>query len=306
MVFLGSCFAKTIGRKFQERKFTTTINPFGIIYNPVSLLKALELATSGKGNSNAITVQHHGLFHSYYHHGDLSADSEERLLANIQAADEQMLASIRSSKVLFITLGTAWAFRHNEYNQLVANCHKVPGSQFSRELLSIQQITSALVEIMDLVDKLNNKCEVVFTLSPVRHLRDGLVANNLGKAHLLASVHAVVNNNAKAHYFPSYELLLDDLRDYRFFDTDLSHPNQQAVDYIFDKLKQTLFDDFTLSTMSKVEKVTQAYQHRVQQIEVNSTKVFADKQLQTIRNLEQCLPPSAFANEIKYFQELAG
>lgn len=304
LVFMGSCFAETIGSKFQKRKFNSTINPFGVIYNPISLAKALELAVSNEELTEDAIVCQNGLFHSYYHHGDLSGNTKDELRANIQTANQTMLKGIKMAKVLFITLGTAWVFKLKNENEIVANCHKVPGSQFSRELLRIDQISRALKEILSLVQKLNSEIHVVFTVSPVRHLRDGLVANNLGKAHLLASVHTVLNESS-AHYFPSYELLLDDLRDYRFYDEDLSHPNQLAVNYIFGHLKETLLDKGTQQTMLNVEKVTHAYQHRVQQTESNSTKVFAKKQLEIIKTLEPLLFPSAFAKEVEHFHQLA-
>lgn len=290
VMLLGSCFAENMGEKFQYFKFQTEINPFGIIFNPVSLEKLIRRAVEQKYFTEEDIFYHNDLWHCFEVHSELSNPDKEAFL---KLLNEKVLLTHRHIEKLthcLITLGTSWVYRHIETNEVVANCHKVSQKHFVKELLSIEQIQVSLFKIMALVHSINPACHFVFTVSPVRHIKDGFVENNLSKAHLISGLHATIKQNEVASYFPSFEIMMDELRDYRFYAEDMLHPSPIAVAFIWEKFSQSFMDDTTLLLLEEVRSVNKSLLHRPFHPTSESHRKFVEKLESRIKNLSQQFP----------------
>jgi len=240
MILMGSCFAENIGNKFQYFKFNTLVNPFGIIFNSVSIEKMIERVVLQKTFSKEDIFYHNERWHSYEVHSDCSTDDPEALLNNLNQLLSETKKQLQEATHFIITYGTSWVYRNIETNAIVANCHKVPQKQFTKELLSIDRIQKSIQNTISLIATLNPKCNFIFTVSPVRHLKDGFVENQVSKAHLIAAIYATTNPKQQTlNYFPSYEIMMDELRDYRFYADDMIHPSPMAIDYIWERFTAT-------------------------------------------------------------------
>lgn len=263
LLLLGSCFAENIGDKFQYYKFQTTVNPFGIIFNPFSLEKLIKRVIEKNYFTEEDIFYHNDLWHCYEVHSELSNPNKEEFLDNLNRIIDLTNKQITELTHCFITLGTSWVYRNNETNEIVANCHKVPQKEFTKELLSVEQIEKSLQSIVTLIHSINPNVKFVFTVSPVRHIKDGFVENNMSKANLISSVYTIVKQNSNyINYFPSYEIVMDELRDYRFYKEDMLHPNQQAIDYIWNKLSTSFFPTETLKVVQEIETIQKGLAHR--------------------------------------------
>lgn len=258
-VFIGSCFSQHIGGRLQSAKFTTSINPLGIVYNPVSLLN---LSTYLKGTK---ILEKTDLFESpkginhFDFHGTLTYDNVETAYAQLTKHITDTAEQIKSAHCLFLTLGTAIVYVHHAKG-IVNNCHKMAASSFSKRMLSFDEIKKALIEIIKNFKSINPTVSIVFTVSPIRHTRHGLVQDRLSKSLLIAAVHEVLQQEVS--YFPSYEMLIDDLRDYRFFAPDLIHPNDQAIDYIWDHFVESCIDKNSKMLLQKVQAAVKELAHK--------------------------------------------
>nr|WP_276169199.1 GSCFA domain-containing protein [Zobellia alginiliquefaciens] len=263
LVLLGSCFSENIGQKFRYYKFRELQNPFGILFHPLAIANLVSRAVLGKVYTEDDVFFFNERWQCYDAHSDLSAVSKDSLLNALNQGIEQTANHLKQATHICITLGTAWVYRHAETDAVVANCHKVPQKQFSKELMRIEEIVASLNSIMASVQSLNPNAQFIFTVSPVRHLKDGFVENQRSKAHLVAAVHEVVSaSTLKADYFPSYEIQMDELRDYRFYKEDMVHPNALAVNYIWKKFVEVWLASNTSSTMKKIEKVQKGMLHK--------------------------------------------
>ena len=299
---MGSCFAEHIGARLAERKFSTLTNPSGIIYNPVSLAQTLQWIAEGRVFSEADVFEHEGQWNSFYHHSRLSALSREALLEGINRQMEAAGAFFRKRTTrILLTLGTAMVYEHKERGEVVANCHKLPSSAFTRRRLSVEEVTGPLSGFFRMLENNRPDTEVILTLSPVRHLREGMVENQRSKAVLALAVAGLEEAFARVHYFPAYELLLDDLRDYRFYAEDLVHPNAQAIDYIWDFFSRTYFPKETQQVVREVEEILSAARHRPFQPDSPAHQAFREKQLQKIGELEKRYPFLDFGEERRAF-----
>jgi hypothetical protein len=257
IVSLGSCFADNIGQMLTDHKFETLINPFGTIYNPVSLGQLLTDDVDEKA-----WVEWQGVYFHWQSHGELSAMSAHELRAVMADRRRQFQERLANADWLLITLGSAFAYRLKSSGQIVANCHKVPQAEFTKELLTAAEMYVALLDaIRDLVVT-NPKLKTIITVSPVRHIRDGLVANNRSKARLIEVAQALSESSNNIIYFPAYEILIDELRDYRFFASDRVHPSQEAVEYIWSRFSETFFDEQTTTFIAEWQHIRRALQHR--------------------------------------------
>jgi hypothetical protein len=261
IMLLGSCFTESIGNKLSERKFLTDINPFGIIYNPVSLLYCIELLESNKIFTQHDLFEENGIWKSFYHHSRFSHSDINTALKNINERISVSSEFIRKTSFLFLTLGTAWVFEHKESGKIVSNCHKSPASNFNHRLLSVDETYDALKSIVEKNKKINPGCTVIFTISPVRHLKNGANGNQLSKAVLTVALQKI-KEIYEVQYFPAYEILLDELRDYRYYAEDMIHPSLIAIDYIWEKLCFAFIYKDTLKTMKEIENIQKAVQHR--------------------------------------------
>ena len=262
ILLFGSCFSENIGEKFNYFKFQNTINSFGILFHPIAIEKLILNAINQKEYTEDDVFFNNERWHCYDAHSELSNPSKEDLLLNLNAAIESTHQGIKHSSHIIITLGTAWVYRHIESNQIVANCHKVPQKKFLKELLSINEITASLENIVALVKSINPTIQFIFTVSPVRHLKDGFTENSLSKAHLLTAIHQVVEPRNLTHYYGSYEIMMDDLRDYRFYESDMIHPNETAIKYIWEHFKNTWISKISFELMGEIEAIQKGLAHR--------------------------------------------
>jgi len=263
IVSLGSCFAVNIGHKFDYFKLRNTTNPFGILFHPLALEKFIGFAVNQKTFTEADIFFSNERWHCFDAHSDMSSTSKEELLANLNAATASAHAEIKSATHLIITLGTAWVYRETASGNLVANCHKVPQKQFTKELLSVQAIEESLARIMSLVNQINPAAHIIFTVSPVRHIKDGFTENQWSKANLISALLTTVNRElSTCSYFPSYEIMMDELRDYRFYAQDMIHPNQTAIDYIWERFTEAWITTEAQQTMKLADTIQKGLQHR--------------------------------------------
>lgn len=262
IISLGSCFAENMGEKFEYFKFQNTVNPFGIIFNPISIEKLIHRAINKIEFTESDIFFHNERWHCFEVHSDLSASSSELLLANLNKVLHSFRSQIQEATHLIFTYGTSWVYRNKVSNEIVANCHKVAQNQFNKEILSVDTIEKSIQNTIDLVKKINPNCNFIFTISPVRHIKDGFVENQRSKAHLITALHSTNFELRTSSYFPSYEILMDELRDYRFYADDMLHPSQTAIDYIWIKFFENHVDENEFGIMQEVCDIQKALHHK--------------------------------------------
>jgi lysophospholipase L1-like esterase len=291
---LGSCFAENMAEKLEYFKFENVVNPFGIIFNPVSLEKLI-LRSIHKNYFTANDIFYHNeAWHCYEVHSELSNPDKSEFLEALNRLIDSTNQQLSNSTHVIVTLGTSWVYRHIESNEIVANCHKVPQKQFVKEILSIAQIEASLQNIISEIQTINPKCNFVFTVSPVRHIKDGFVENTLSKAYLISALHASNLQLATSSYFPSYEIMMDVLRDYRFYAEDMLHPNQTAIDYIWIKFFENYVEEKEFSLMNQVCEIQRALKHRPFNSNSESHKKFLENLNQKINTLVNKYPNFQF------------
>lgn len=294
LLLLGSCFAENIGEKFDYFKFQTTTNPFGIIFNPVSIEKLVKRAVNRKVFTDADVFFHNDLWHSYDVHSGCSHSDKEILLKQLNAAVEVMYRQIVEASHILITYGTSWVYRLKATNEIVANCHKVPQNEFTKEILSPETTAQSIQNTMNLIRQINPEVMFIFTISPVRHTKDGFPENQRSKAHLIAAVHATVLDNTKSNYFPSYEIMMDELRDYRFYADDMLHPSQKAIDYIWIRFFENYINADCFDTMQEVCNIQKGLAHRPFNPETKQHQHFLETLNQKIIRLQSQFPHFQF------------
>ncbi|TRX03960.1 GSCFA domain-containing protein [Flavobacterium gawalongense] len=265
VVSLGSCFAENISDKFQYFKFQNTINPFGIIFNPVSIDKIIHKAINAILFTENDIFFHNERWHCFDVHSDLSISNKDELIESLNAILKSTKQQLQEASHVIITYGTSWVYRNIESGNIVANCHKVPQKQFKKELLSAEENRESIANTLNLIHSVNPNCNVIFTVSPIRHIKDGFVENQWSKANLISAIHSVPNFEyckLNTEYFPSYEIMMDELRDYRFYAEDMLHPNQVAIDYIWKRFKETTISETAFSIMEEVEGIQKSLSHK--------------------------------------------
>lgn len=282
ILLMGSCFAENIGRKLMDNKFDCITNPTGIIFNPISVVNGLKSVIKNQEFSTEDLLQHKDKWISFQHHGSFSSFDKDDCLHRINKSIERAHHHIKKSETIVVTLGSAWVYEYDGFG-VVANCHKIPNKQFSKRLLSVKEILSAFKQIEADLKAFN----VVFTVSPVRHAKDGLHENNLSKSTLLLAINDLVAQNDNYHYFPAYEILIDELRDYRFYKDDLVHPTNKAVNYVWDKFNACYFGDATQLLISEIEKIKIAASHKPFNFESDEHQRFIAKQLGLMQSLSE-------------------
>ena len=257
VMLIGSCFADEVGAKFVRGGFDALVNPFGTLYNPASIA-ALLLRSISERETTEVFMDKDGTWHSWMHHSRFSAPSQAELSERIEAATLKASEYLRTADVLIVTLGTAIIYRLRESGMLVANCHKQPDSMFVRERMQACDIVNQWQMLLQQLQSVNPKLHVIFTVSPIRHKRDGLHVNQISKGILLQAV----DEFGAGTYFPSYEIMLDELRDYRYYADDMIHPSPLAVEYIWQRFQDTYFDNKTKDSVAKANKEYARSQHR--------------------------------------------
>ena len=289
VVSIGSCFAVNMAEKLDYFKFQNTCNPFGILFHPLAIEKFIDFAVSKKQFTENDIFFHNEFWHCFDAHSDLSNPDREELLVSLNAILQSSRTAIEQASHVIITYGTSWVYKNIESNEVVANCHKVPQKQFEKSILSIETIQKSIRNTIDLIQKVNSKCCVIFTVSPVRHIKDGFVENQWSKANLISSIHQVMQTEhlkLNTGYFPSYEIMMDELRDYRFYSEDMLHPNQVAIDYIWKRFKETTISDAVFTTMEEVENIQKSLMHRPFNPQSESHLKFVSKLNEKITKLE--------------------
>jgi hypothetical protein len=262
VLLLGSCFSENIGNKLAYFKFQSSQNPFGILFHPKAIETLITTAINEKEYTDKDLFFLNERWHCFEAHSSLSSPNKEELLCNLNQQIKIANKQLHESTHLIITLGTAWVYRFIESDTIVANCHKVPQKKFLKEILSVDEITESLENVISLIKSINNQITITFTVSPVRHLKDGFIQNQQSKSHLLTAIHQITEPKNRLHYFPSYEIVMDELRDYRFYAEDMVHPNKTAIDYIWEKFVGSWVSENALETIKEIDTIQRGLNHR--------------------------------------------
>ena len=301
VLFIGSCFSEHIAGKMIDLKFHVKTNPLGIVFNPNSIVSSLNRIIHKKYFKEGDIFEKEGFWYSLEAHSSVYATSQKELLNSLNHLIDVWNNELKKANYLIITLGTAYAYKHKQQEKIVANCHKLPQAIFEKVLLENHEIIVDFQELIEEVKAVNPHLKWMFTVSPVKHLRDGVVENNLSKAILIQAVHQLVKQNTNCFYFPAYELVTDDLRDYRFYESDMAHPNSQAINYVWKKFSEVYFNDVTNSINERLQHIHQAYNHRLFNKTTETSLKFKNNFLQKCVILQSEFNYLDLSKEIKYF-----
>lgn len=307
---IGSCFTENIGEKLKKYKFSVLENPNGILFNPVSVSEALINIIENKQYVANDLFEYNEAWHSWQHHSRFSGITVEETLEKINQSTATAHQYLKQADYLLITLGSAWIYTltNNANNATVgtvaANNHKAPADWFERKLPDVAQIITVLVTMLNKLGSINPNIQVIFTISPVRHLREGAIENNRSKAALISAVHYLIDNLPKLYYFPAYELVIDDLRDYRFYAEDLVHPNYAATDYVWSKFVQSCMQKETIELMEIIKEINLAFQHKPFNAHSNQHTQFLATYFAKTKALTKKYANLDFDKELAYFKNL--
>ncbi len=299
---LGSCFAEHMGKRLSKYQFPILINPFGILYNPISIADQLKRVLEEEHYKAGELFEQQGLWHHFLFHSRFSGRNKSQTLSTMNEQLQQTGLFLKQANQLIITLGTARVFIDKRKQEIVANCHKLPANHFERKLLTVEECSSALAPVFEKIKIKNPNLNIILTVSPIRHTRDGLLENQQSKSTLLLTCTSLQKQYDYVHYFPAWEIMMDDLRDYRFYDSDMIHPNETAIDYIWNYFKAGLISEDTIALMGKLDKIIQASQHRPFQVESDAHQFFLRKQLEEIEKINQAFPFLKFEKEKSLFE----
>lgn len=303
MLLFGSCFAESIGKFLIDNKFNLNLNPFGVLYNPSSISHAIELLLDQKDFTDDDIFKHQGLFHTFWHHSSFSNSDSKEFLQNINQCRQQASYDLENADILIITLGTSYVFREKSTNQVVGNCHKLPANIFDRYRLTIKDIVSAWDQLIKKVGETNASLKILFTVSPIRHWKDGAHNNQLSKASLLLAIDELKERHPNVFYFPSYEIVLDELRDYRFYAEDMIHPNEIAIRYICQVFVDTYFSVETKDINNQYVNISKAINHRAFNPNTELHKQFLRQTLLNIEKLRNKYPFFDLEKEMQLINE---
>lgn len=292
IIAFGSCFAENMGKKFDYFKFNTCTNPFGIIFNPISIEKLVSRAINQNQYTEEDVFFHNERWNCFEVHSDCSNSSKEEVLDNLNKILQLTAKQIKEATHISITYGTSWVYRDKYSQALVANCHKVQQSQFDKEILSVTTIKQSIQNTIDVIRQVNPNATLLLTVSPVRHIKDGFVENQRSKAHLIAAIHDL--SPETYHYFPSYEIIMDELRDYRFYAEDMLHPSQIAIDYVWERFLETWISESASITMKKVDSIQKGLSHKPFHVESVSHQKFLKELQEKMTQLHDEIPHIQF------------
>jgi hypothetical protein len=304
ILLLGSCFTEHIGNTLNDLKFNVLQNPNGILFETVSVCRSLVSYIQDKQYEASDLFEYNELWQSWDHHGRFSDPDQATVLANINASQNQAHEFVKKADWLIITLGSSFVYKLVEESRFVANCHKAPGQWFDKQLLSIDEQIALLDNSIHQLFHANPNLKIIFTISPVRHLRDGVVENNRSKARLLETVHHLVNKFDRLFYFPAYELVIDVLRDYRFYDIDLAHPNYAATQFVMEKFSEYAFREPTNQLIKEIRQIVTARNHKPFHPGSNQHQQFLQQHLELTERLQATHPYLHLDEELSYFRRL--
>lgn len=301
-VFIGSCFAENIGNKVKSLKIPTSVNPTGIHYNPASLANSIKMALDSTIITPDNVFSAHDLFNNFNFHSEFSSINKDLAIEKMNEALITLRKKLLSANFLFITFGTSFVYRLAATKEIVSNCHKLPENNFIRDFLNIQETIMIWRMTINELKKLNPELKIVFTVSPVRHFRDGASRNQQSKAALILAVKEIVETTENTYYFPAYEIVNDELRDYRFYASDMIHPSEMATDYIMERFSETFFTDKTKDINKKILKVANAANHRVFNPETEQHRKFCETMQKQIAEIKNEFPEIDFSFEESAFK----
>ncbi len=300
LLLIGSCFTENIGVKLKQLKFPVLENPHGILFNPVSIATAIDSYISNKTYTAEELFYANECWNSWQHHSRFSHPDQKACLHQINQSQQSASRFLQEANWVMITLGSSFVYQLAE-GDYVANCHKVPTDKFTKHLLSATENIVLLQQVISQLKSVSPTIRIIFTISPVRHLRDGFVENSRSKANLVAAVHSVIAESTGVYYFPAYELVIDDLRDYRFYAEDMVHPNYAATNYVWEKFMSACMDEETLSLMKEINVINAARQHKPFHPGSEQHKKFLATHLQKIKDILSRYPHVPFEEELAYF-----
>jgi len=312
MLLMGSCFTEHIGNSLMNLKFSALQNPNGILFNPISICKSLSSYIQNKQFEETELFYLNEVWNSWDHHSCFSHIDKKECLDGINVSQNKAHEFLKQADWIIITLGSSFCYQLiKDLSQIpplggggaVANCHRAPAQWFEKTLLSIDEIVSNLEDCYSQLLQFNPKIKIIFTISPVRHVRDGVIENNRSKARLIESVHHLLNKFEKISYFPAYELVIDVLRDYRFYDADLIHPNYMATEFVLEKFAESFIDPESVKLMEEVKRIVIARKHKAFQPTSNAHKAFLRSHLEKTKELQLRYPFIDFTKEIAYFEK---
>jgi hypothetical protein len=298
VVLLGSCFVENIGKKLEWHKFKQLQNPFGIIFHSNPLRQLVERIVNDQKFEEDDLLHYEESWLSLQTHSVMNSREREKTLENLNTALDQSRKAIMDSEYIIISLGSAWAYEYLKNNRKVANCHKIPQKQFKKVLSTGKEITDDLMAIRHEVNKLNPDSHIICTVSPVRHIKDGFVGNQQSKSNLISGVHEFIEQDKNAHYFPSYEIMMDELRDYRFYNNDMLHPNELAVEYIWNRFSENWMSEETIELNAKIDKIQKALSHRPRAENSDQHKKFLTKIQSKIEEIHKKHPEITFSKAL--------
>jgi len=301
---MGSCFSENMGQKLIDQKFNVDMNPFGILYNPESIGNSLRILLEKSVFTEADLFQDQGLWNSFSHHSRFSDTNPEVALEKINSRIQSSHNFLKKADFLMITLGTSWIYKLINSGQVVANCHKVSAAQFDRYRLKVNEIVDTYEALLEKLWAFNPNLKVIFTVSPIRHLKDGAIENQLSKSTLLLAIDHLISKfgDRGCYYFPSYEIMMDELRDYRFYAEDMIHLSPLAINYIFERFTKSMFTVESMEIATEVLKVRKAMEHRPVNPQTAEFRKFINSSLVQIGQLSQRLPYLDFTLEREYFE----
>jgi hypothetical protein len=297
-LFMGSCFADHIGNRMSAYRFQADVNPFGVLYNPLSVSAACKRMLNPELFIEDDLFLYEGLYHSFAHHGRFSDRCAESCLSGINKSLSEASERLRRTSYLVITFGTAYVYRLKKNGMVVANCHKLPASDFVRERLTVSDIIDEWSALLEDLWRVNPSLKIICTVSPIRHWKDGAHLNQISKATLLLAEQALTGQySGRVVYFPAYEIMMDELRDYRFYMEDMIHPSSQAMDYIWERFGDTYMDRETRSLIKEVDRINRNLKHKPLNTENESYKQFLMQTLLKIRQLQSKNPYICLSKE---------
>ena len=262
LFLLGSCFAENIADKFSYYKFQNKVNPLGVLFHPLAILDLLKRSQNRIDYSEKDLFFSNGYWQSYSAHSRLNNASQMEIMSDLNSAVHSTKTQLMAASHVVLTFGTAWVYTHIKSQRIVANCQKQPQKEFEKSILSIDQLNEVFESIVLILKSFNPELTIIFTISPVRYLKDGFIENNHSKSQLISALHPIINKTKNAFYFPSYELVMDELRDYRFYKEDMVHPNQLAIDYIWEKFQSSWICSDAELTMKEVNRLQKGLDHK--------------------------------------------
>ncbi len=301
LLLVGSCFTENIGTKLKQHKFSVLENPNGILFNPVSIANSVHSYIANKQYTAADLFYQNECWNSWNHHSRFSHPDMEECLRMINQSQQTAHEFIKEADWLFITVGSAFVYELGN-GDVAANCHKVPTDKFHKRLLMINEVVAEFAGMLEALFAVNPNMKIIFTISPVRHLRDGFVENNRSKSTLIQAVHQVADEHENIYYFPAYELVIDDLRDYRFYAEDMVHPNYAATNYVWEKFVAACINESSQQLMKEINIINAARNHKPFNPGSEQHKKFLQTKLQKINHLRQQHPYINFEEEMIYFQ----